>query len=736
MDASALEQRAVQERVAKAADTPERQEAVRAYIESPNSPVERAKAERAIGPDGLKAVDDALDLRDRNQRFIEENALVGAEARRVYGAKPGERGTYLRREYTSTEGEVYDHLMLLQGKGAKLPKNELKRDRWIVTWGKDSYRKFDTEAEAVAFRKALKAEARDQVEAKKDQAGRGQPVSGEPGSNAQIIAPLSPEARKQMGEVTDPAVILTRTIALQNLKIARFNTLKTFAENASLPGDTKPDALPARFAREPIPNDPTRYGPLAGRYVDRVLRAEIVGRFGEVETLDRVFDLVERATSLWKSGKTVLNPGSQAGNIIGNIAFLERSGVSLARPSDATHVRNGLRWSIAGPDSPDYALRVELARRGIGSSSSSIDADLVGALRSVDSIRAQSSRTLLMRAGSAIKNAPNRLWGLSDTIPKMAAVSKALAEGKTLDQAVAVVRESFPDYSRAWTGVVLSSRTRAARGFKAFFAPPFLNFLSESVRIGLGTAAKKPASLATGLAVLSGMATLFKQMAGITPEEERKVLAAAPDWMRAGSLAAPLFWSRDEDGNPMAVDLRYVLPLSKEVGDLFGTGDARQSGLSLINNPIFAPLEDLLTNRDRFFGDPITREGSSDTENWEQRLRYLFDAYAPSVLTKTTPLGRRPSTTYQAVTGKEDRFGDVPDVGRALLGDFAGIRLRPIDARKEMLKRVEDVKARLAEMERAMRAAHKRGDTAEVQRVGANIRALREEWRQRRDAAR
>lgn len=700
-EAAALDTSAATKAVAKATRAPEQQEAAYGYVTEPNSPVARAKAEKAIGPEGVKTIDAALDIRDTNQRFIEDHNLVGKEAKRVYGAQVGKRGTYLRREYANVEDEVYDHLLLLQGKGAKLPKNELKRDKWTVTWGAKEYRKFDTEAEARSFKK----------------------ING----HGEVVAPLSPEARKQMGEVTDPAVVLQRTLALQALKIARFKTLEAFAKGplaSDKPGDP-------RFAAEPIPNDPTRYGPLAGKYVDKALRAEVMGRFGEVEALDKFFDIIERGGSWWKAGKTIYNPASQGGNIIGNIAFLERAGVSLARPSDLPHLANAIRLQFAKPGTAEWALLREFTRNGFGASAS-IPADLQGALLEAASVR--NGQGMVRRIAAVLARAPRAAWMLGDTIPKTAAALKVLRNGGTMEQAVQVVRDSFPDYGRAWSGLLTNSRTRTARAIKAVFAPPFVNFLSESVRIGAGTAKSKSGSLATGLLVLKALGLLSQQAAGISDEEAEKTIALAPDWMRAGSLAAPLWWDRDEKGNAQVVDLRYVLPLSREMGDLFGTGDARQSGLSIVNNPILAPLEDVFTNRDRFFGEPLTKPGASVEEKREQAGRYLFDAYAPSLATKFSGFGRRPGTSYRALTGTKDRYGQVPEVSSALMGDLAGVRVRPIDEGVEWARYRTALGARVREKVDAIRAADRRGDHDEVERLARDLRALDAEWKAKRKA--
>lgn len=706
------------------------------YITNPNAPAARERALSTLGGDAVKAIDDALDIRDRNQRYIEQNALVGQEARRVYGAKDGERGTYLRTDYTSVEDEVYGHLLRLGGRGAKLPKNELKHDRWIVTWGKDSYRKFDTEAEAVAFRKSLRAEAREQVEAKKDQSLRGQPVGREPGTNAEIIPPLSPEARKAMGEVTDPAVILARTLALQDLKITRHQTLLALRAD-SLPGDTPLERIPARFLtrksaalgkREParIPDDP-RYGPLAGRIVDRHVYAEAVGRWGEIEGIDKVFDISEKLVSLWKAGKTVYNPGSQAGNAFGNIAFTELANVSAARPSDLPILRNALRIALAKPGTPEHALLVEFTRRGFGASAS-IDTELAGSLRAATEARSGGDKTFAVRLGRILARAPRKSWAMVDAVPKIAAALKVLKKGGTLDDATKVVRESFPDYGRSWAGLVVNSRTRAARAFKAIMSPPFVQFTSEAARIGAHAVKHKAASIGTGLLVLTMLGKLSRRLAGISDEEAEKAMALAPDWMRAGSLAAPFWFDRDDKGNVQIVDLRYILPASETIGDVFGKDDAKRSGWSIINNPILAPLVDIGLNTDRFFGERLSKPGNSEDEEREQKARYLFDAYMPSVLTKVTGLGRRIGSTYKALTGTKDRYGQTPEVPTALMGDFLGVRVRPIDPTVERQRRETSIVARVSQAKSALRDAARKGDEDEVGRIVKLLEGLEAEY--------
>jgi hypothetical protein len=230
--------------------------------------------------------------------------------------------------------------------------------------------------------------------------------------------------------------------------------------------------------------------------------------------------------------------------------------------------------------------------------------------------------------------------------------------------------------------------------------------------------------MATGLAVLATLGTLSRRAAGITDEEEKKAKSVAPGWMNAGSMAVPWFWDRDEEGNAQALDLRYILPLSKEINDITSGDDGRQSMLGIVNNPILAPLIDLGLNRDRFYGSDIVDKGSSGWGAAEERLRYLFDAYAPSLATKLTGFGRRKSPTWKAMTGQPDRFGDVPDLGRSVLADIGGVTIRPVDVEKETEKRLNELKYRRSDHVRAQNAAEKRGDTGEVGRIQALIDAL------------
>jgi hypothetical protein len=731
---------------AKASRTPEQTEAGMRFLEGRG---DRAEAVRAMGEDAVKALERARMLIDAESRRGVDLGTVGKEAAEQYGpGEDGSPGTYLRRDYTNRPEDtlIEDAARLVSGK--RIPPNHMKHDKPWVSWREGAaqkYRKFETVEEAEAFAKDLAKQAREEIDFNKANAAWGQRGGPSKIRSIETGDAVPEEIRKAWGEVRDPFTVAARTLLLQTHRNAIADALGKIARNGrlSMPASkdangkaVRPKDLPDSFSDQPIPDDP-KYGKLAGQYVARAVRNEVIGAMERVGGLRKVMRWADRLTSAWKAGKTSLNPGTHVRNVLGNQVFEELAGISRFRPTDYQFYRAAVRLLRAKPGSEMWGLRKQLVREGLGAEGS-IGSDLDSVLELAERMKAETWEASLTGAGNALAKVPGAakwLYAMEDVVPKLAASLKVYKQTGSAKAAADHAKAYFPHYLDNPIAPLIRGRSVGKWMVRNTVLPPFIQFQVEAIRILGRHAVERPVSVAVGLASLYGLKEGLAAMSGLDEDKREAMRALSPDWMPRDGAGVWLMPWKDENGNPTVLDLRNVLPGADMVSDLVDPGNANSTMTSLINNPLVAPIQDVLANRDRYWRGDVASKDASEEEQVEQVARYLYDAWMPSLLTKLVPAGKRDSSIGQAMTGRADRSGKVPDMGRAILNDLAGIPVRSADLWADMGRLDAATRGKVLGKKSAIRAALKSGDTAEADRLIRDVGAIVKDYEERRAKA-
>lgn len=144
--------------------------------------------------------------------------------------------------------------------------------------------------------------------------------------------PLSIAEQEKAGLIMDPVYAVARyaaQMAHDNATAEWFNFIASanaYLSDIPTPGFTE------------IPDNP-RFGRLAGKYLQNDIAAQVLEM---IEAPGLALKLYDTLLGWWKTGKTVLNPGTHVRNVLGNIFFSQLAGASVWNPGNWTYYQQSL----------------------------------------------------------------------------------------------------------------------------------------------------------------------------------------------------------------------------------------------------------------------------------------------------------------------------------------------------------------------------------------------------------
>lgn len=443
--------------------------------------------------------------------------------------------------------------------------------------------------------------------------------------------PLTIAEQEKAGLIMDPVYAIARYAA----QMAHDNSTAEFFNHVATQPSLVSDIATPGFTE--IPDNP-RFGRLAGKFV----QDDVAGQLLElIEAPGIALKIYDTVLGWWKTGKTVLNPGTHVRNVLGNLFFSQLAGNSVWNPGNLAYYRQAIAAlrqggpvlteaydaGVLGADFVSAELRQTLRQLlpDPATIQEGTEKDRTAAAKLLLGIGKAMGRFIGTPAGKAYNNIA-ALYQAEDEVFKLAAYLKAKSifasdpnlKPETLNSSAAQhVRKWFPYFDSGTSGTLrLLGRT----------AMPFLGFYRESIRIFGHALKERPIALAAGLAVPSIITFASAMALGLDDddmEEIRKDMRG-----KAGKLLGPT----PLEGMPL---FSMLLPVRSE------SGQVQQFDISAVH-----PFVDFLGNR---------VESSNQEDWWQKTLRSFIAA---------GPIG---SLLYSQMTGR-DTFGDRPFVEANMTG--------------------------------------------------------------------
>lgn len=516
----------------------------------------------------------------------------------------------------------------------------------------------------------------------------------------QVWRDFTREERERMGEIRDAMFrfVMGYTKSQRDVALGRLyeNLAADVASRTALDGfvkvpDTKVEDTQAR-----------RYGALAGMYVPREV-LDHLSAFDETMYND-LLRIYRKGLSMWKEGKTVLNPVAHANNVISNLTMAHFAGVSYWDIGKyAGTVRDLVKGSPVVDEARDAGLfgatfnRAELL--------DSMPEQLKALAQMSDSRLARGVDTVWSAMSFWLRKPLGKAYEAEDLFFRFLIYRDARKRGLDADDAVDFAQQ----YIFAYDDLPKGARVVRDLGL------PFFGYTYKAVPALASTAMKYPWRFAAPAAVLYGLnAAMYAMAFGaaqggddddwmevlrryVTDDDYRKKVAEfeaserenLPPWMKGTTaLQTP---KAIRLGMDAATNLPLFLDVSRMVpgGDLFdaenNAGGAPILQPIMPSNPVLTTLFAMLGNRDMFTGkDVVNKLTDTSEEAAAKRATWLWKQASPAIavgnthwdraLNAVANLSGEPILGYTGV----GRDGLPVQAGYAI-AQTAGVKVRPID---------------------------------------------------------
>jgi hypothetical protein len=509
------------------------------------------------------------------------------------------------------------------------------------------------------------------------------------------------QERDDMGEIRDSMFrfVMGYSKSQRDISLGRLyeNIASTVASKKEKPG----------FVQVPRTNiEDTyakRYGKLAGMWVPQEVLDHLTAFDDSMQS--EVLKMYLKGMSMWKEGKTVLNPVSHANNIMSNVTMAHFAGVSYwdAHKYVAT-TRDIMKNAPMLQEAKDAGL-------WLGTMTQAEMTDLLP-----DQLKVLAAKTE-SKAGQAVEGVWNALsfwlrkpmgkaYEAEDLFFRYLIYREARTKGLTPDESVDYAQKFIFTYDD------LPKNARRIRDF----ALPFFAYTYKAIPAMFEAALTHPWRYAAPAAALYTInAAMYAIAAGAGEDEEwwelikrrftdedfaakAKALEAderknLPEWMKGASLTLGTYKSirlgMDEaTGLPVFLDVSRIFP----GGDLFDAVN-NAGGVPLIapltpNNPILTTAYAMLANKDTFRGKDIVTAADTEAEAAKKRAEWAWKQFTPAVAVGNAHFERAMNVIANQMgeplnlgiaeyTGVDKQGQPVSLVYSAM--QTVGIKARPID---------------------------------------------------------
>lgn len=490
------------------------------------------------------------------------------------------------------------------------------------------------------------------------------------------------DVRKAMGEILTAGYPTAKGIAQVSQAVATAKMFRNVARNAEWSTLNAEEAALRGFTRMP---EGKKLGELSGRFV----HPEIARDINEITRVQANWEkLYGSVLSKWKFGKTVLGfPAAHFRNMIGNTFMMDMGGVDPLQqatliPRAAKEILKKGKWfdeaksvgllgnEFYGGEIAEFRNAVVQGKGPILEKLAQHSEKIANALETIGGKSAAAANKL-----GKIYQAEEQTW-------KLAKFIKNRESGMAVKEAATDAEKYLFNYAK------ISPFVKEARKFP--LGTPFITYTSKALPVIAETLVTNPLRVMKYEMLFKAIEQTAMDNGTVTPDDL--------DTIRKNSYGRTVVLPvKDENGDPLKVDLSYLLPWGDigESGGWFGLPSvASPSG------PVNV-LIDLGRNNSTFKAangaDPqIWKNTDLPSEKLGKASDYALKAFLPSITPGIPTDGSyfKGGYTFQkmanAIQRRPDYFGRVRDPFLALMDSVLGIKIMPADP--ELMKSFEMIR--------------------------------------------
>jgi hypothetical protein len=468
-----------------------------------------------------------------------------------------------------------------------------------------------------------------------------------PGIDAevQVWRDYTRQEREDMGEVRDSVFRFVMGYMQTQRDIALGRMLESMANDPASSSRLPNDA--AGWVRVPDTTVPDtgakRYGKLAGRYVP----ADTLSHLSHIEEVhNETLQMYRRALSVWKMGKTVLNPVSHVNNVVSNLTMAHFAGVSYWQGHKyAAAIRDFVRGSASLRQARDAGLF--LGTMTDAELMQELPPELRDLAEKADSKTLRSAKFAFDLMTFFLRKPASKAYQAEDTFFRYLLWKDGVDRGMDPGDAVDWAQKFIFNYD---------DLPKGARRIRDF-AIPFFSYTYKFIPAALETALTHPLRFAAPAAVLyAANAAMYAIASGddgedwyeriskyLTDDERRKradekkafeAQHLAP-WMKGntalGTPKAMRLGMDEVTGLPLFIDVSRLIP----GGDIFDVSPNVKGGIPWLqpftpSNPILTTLTAMFGNRDLWTGKDLVDRNDDAGEAAQKRLGWIYKQVTPA----------------------------------------------------------------------------------------------------------
>lgn len=384
------------------------------------------------------------------------------------------------------------------------------------------------------------------------------------------------------------------------------------------------------------------YGPLAGAFIRKPIADDLIPLFNSVsggkwgETVNTLLSVEQQGMALFKATHVALNFPTAFRNVISNILQNNMRGRPLQKiPKDFINAVE----SVKAKD----RHYVEAKRNGLFRTNWTITEinEILNEFAKIDTTNWGSFMGVVKDLA--------KYYGKIDDFSKHTIFVQLRKEGVPVSKAIVEAQKWGMDYSLA---------SRSIKGLRRHFVP-FISYQYKIAPLIAESLQKRPWVIGKYATLPFIAQEVAKQMNDITEKEWEKLEKELPLYIKKNKtfMVLPV---KDPDGRWQWVNVEYYFPwgnwmaIYRDLNEQDFKGLAEDAG---IGNPFLDILQAFKSGvggkppKDPYTGQPLYNELDSPQEQWLKISEFLYNKWAPSMLTRYGAAG------YTSRIGDRDKWG-------------------------------------------------------------------------------